>query len=820
MVDIRELFTENTLRLMRTEIADTGGNEVFFIGRFDSSGMIGSLVPAARGNRYAVPAPPSAADRADILVHNHPSGTLEPSDADLSIAARYSEQGTGFCIIDNDCRSVYVVVEPFLAPTERPIDPDEISSLLGPEGPFARDFSAYETRPSQLELCAAISRVFNTGSVGVFEAGTGVGKSFAYLLPALRWAVQNRDRVIISTGTINLQQQLADKDIPRAISLTGEDISFIMLKGRQNYLCRRRLADALMEQDLFSDEKKDVKAIADWADVTRDGSRSDLTFVPADGVWSRVCSESDACMGMRCAFHETCFVMQIRKAAAGASVLVVNHHLLFSDLEIRMAGLGYEDTAVLPPFRNIIFDEAHGMEAAATSFFSETITRYKIQKQISVLYRVKKGSVAGHLLPLTRMSRSDTGYSTAVAQAQEIRTAYSTLEDIALELIPAGSSWRLTDSTAGSAGPLLVHMAEIRRLIAAFTGTVRSIIDGIDEGEQNDPVVWEAKFALRRLEFAGSLAQHFCEWQERRESVYWLERVPLSSHARSGQDGDRAWYPRFTETPLSVASMMNSGVFEPLRTVVCTSATLRTGDSFQWWLTRTGAALCEEDRLCTGIYDSPFPYKRCALLAIPSEGPLPDEDGFQDWVQRSLVDLLAASAGHSLVLFTSYESLRSACAYIRSTLGPSGMTILRQGEDDRARLLEQFKKDESSVLFATDSFWEGIDAPGDTLLQVILVKLPFRVPNDPVFAARSEAVEKKGGNAFMDLSLPEAVIKFRQGFGRLIRSKTDRGVVTVLDRRIAVKRYGRMFVSSIPEVSTCVAPVRELAERIETFLYP
>jgi len=819
MIDIREVFNEDTVRLMRAHIAEAGGNEVFFVGHCDSSGIVSTLAPVARGNKNAVLAPPSVAGRADILIHNHPSGILQPSEADLALAARYSEQGTGFCIIDNECCKLYMVVEPILVQTDSPIDPHEISALLGPEGPLARDFPMYETRPSQIELCAAISQVFNSGSVGVFEAGTGVGKSFAYLLPALRWASQNRDRVIISTATINLQQQLAEKDIPRAISLLGVDLSFIMVKGRQNYLCRRRLADALMEQDLFTDEKKDLNAIASWADASPDGSRSDLAFLPAEGVWSRVCSESDTCMGMRCAFHENCFVMLIRKSAAAASVLVVNHHLLFSDLEIRMAGLGYEDTAVLPPFRNIIFDEAHGMESAATSFFSETITRYKIQKQISVLYRVKKGTVAGHLLALTRLSKSETGYSSAVAQAQAIRNAFSALEVSALDLIPNGA-WRLTDSTAESAGPLLFHLAEIRRLIALFTGIVRSLVDDIDEDVQNDPVVWEAKFALRRLEFVGSLAQHFCEWQDRRESVYWLERVPLSTHARSSHDGDLAFYPRFTETPLSVATMMNTGVFEPLRTVVCTSATLRTGDSFQWWLTRTGATLCQNKQVCTGIYESPFPYKRCALLAIPSEGPLPDETSFQDWVQNSLVDLLAASAGHSLVLFTSYESLRSACAYIRLTLACNGITILRQGEDDRARLLEQFKQDESSVLFATDSFWEGIDAPGDTLLQVILVKLPFRVPNDPVFAARSEAIEKNGGNAFMDLSVPEAVIKFRQGFGRLIRSKTDRGVVTVLDRRIAVKRYGRFFVSSIPDVQSCVAPVKELAKRIETFLYP
>ena len=263
---------------------------------------------------------------------------------------------------------------------------------------------------------------------------------------------------------------------------------------------------------------------------------------------------------------------------------------------------------------------------------------------------------------------------------------------------------------------------------------------------------------------------------------------------------------------------MQRGVFEPLDTVVCTSAILKTGRSFDYWLFRTGAGFTEQERLAIQEFPSPFPYHENMMLTIPSDMPMPDNSAFQDAVEDAVVKLIEIACGRTLVLFTSYESLRSACEFAREKLADNGIVVLRQGEDDRFRLLETFKKDSSSVLFATDSFWEGVDVPGESLSQVIIVKLPFSVPSDPVFAARSEAVIKRGGNPFMDLSVPEAVIKFRQGFGRLMRCSSDRGVVTVLDRRIVEKRYGSIFMSSIPETKIVHEPLQSILKSIERFL--
>ena len=263
--------------------------------------------------------------------------------------------------------------------------------------------------------------------------------------------------------------------------------------------------------------------------------------------------------------------------------------------------------------------------------------------------------------------------------------------------------------------------------------------------------------------------------------------------------------------------MMNSGVFEPMSSVVCTSATLRTGDNFSYWMRRTGLSFVEDERLLSGAFESPFPYKTNAIFAVPSDAPFPDSPYYQGYVEETLPKLIFAAGGRTLVLFTSYESLRSAFYNCRQTLEGGGISLLKQGDDDRFRLLERFKEDKSSVLFATDSFWEGVDVPGESLSQVVIVKLPFAVPNDPVFAARAEAVERRGGSPFMELSVPQAVIKFRQGFGRLIRRGDDKGVIVVLDRRIVEKRYGKEFTKSVPQTRRMYNPLSFIVNEVEKF---
>ena len=797
---------------MRREIENAGGNEVFFTGIIDADGKIISVNVGSRGNSDSVPVNFSESRTASVLIHNHPGGNLHPSDADLIVASDASEKAQGFYIVNNDVSEVYVVMEPIKPVITKKLDCEETSVYLSKNGTLAKISPDFEERPSQIELVKEISRAFNDDAIGVFEAGTGVGKSFAYLVPSMLWAAQNKERVVISTGTINLQQQLSEKDIPLAEKIIGKKIKAVLVKGRQNYVCLRRLSEVGTERDLFSDETEIFDKINDWAKTSATGSKSDLSFMPPENLWQRVNSEADACMGMRCKFREKCFVMRVRKEAADANILVVNHHLLFADIESRMNGAGYDDTAVLPPYKRIIFDEAHGIEDAATSFFSNAINRFRILKQLNLLYRQRKASSTGYVYTLSALSRIEDKSDLVKNEIEATKNAVSHLEEEASFILGNEFNIRLFEGTAPRFSSVISAVSLLQKHLATVTGLTREIIEGIDEDDLDNSVIYEAKAVLRRLDDMVATCQNFFSWEEHPESVFWIQakRLPPAM----AKSVENPFFYEFVQTPLDIAPMMNKGVYEPLKTVVCTSATISISRSFDFWKKRVGISFVEKERVKSGEFASPFPYEKNMFFAVPSDAPFPDNENFQSFIENSIVSLIQAAGGKTLVLFTAYDSLRHACDTARTRLRLSGITVLRQGEDDRFRLLSQFKEDVSSVLFATDSFWEGVDVPGESLSLVIIVKMPFGVPSDPVFAARSEQIAKKGGFPFMELSVPQAVIKFRQGFGRLIRRGDDTGAVVALDRRIIEKSYGRMFTQSVPKCEIVYKPLKDIIERV------
>jgi ATP-dependent DNA helicase DinG len=364
-----ERLSLRVIEEMREAIAEADGNEVFFVGKLGPDGLVASVKVGARGNEEAVPVLSPLVEEGDLIIHNHPSGGTRPSSADLGIAARLGNQGIGFFIVDNDLEEVYVVAEPVQAAEITPLDPGELAADLSPGGALSRIYPLYEQRESQVGMLRLVTQAFNGDEICAAEAGTGVGKSLAYLLPAVRWALQNGERVVVSTNTINLQQQLIEKDIPLVKKVLGQDLKVVLVKGRGNYLCLHRMHEALDEAELFEERDPDLLSIREWARTTETGSRTDLSFYPKEETWSKVCSEADACLGLRCAHREGCFVLKARREASSAKVLIANHHLLFADLALRLQG-SFDDPAVLPPFRRVIFDEAHNVEKAATSFFS------------------------------------------------------------------------------------------------------------------------------------------------------------------------------------------------------------------------------------------------------------------------------------------------------------------------------------------------------------------------------------------------------------------------------------------------------------------
>jgi ATP-dependent DNA helicase DinG len=820
-------FSEKSIAELRKEIEDAGGNEVFALGFLDGKGLVAKIEVRARGNEGSVPAPGTGGSSPDVLIHNHPSGFLTPSDNDLVIASQAAGEGIGSFIVNNQVDQVYVVAEPAKRRRVKKLDAGRIIAALEEGGVIARRLPAYEKRQSQLDLMALIIRGFNEDALVAAEAGTGVGKSFAYLLPALSYAMANDERILISTATITLQQQLFEKDIPLVASVMKKKPKAVLVKGRGNYLCRRRLEDALREPDLDENETEELRSIIAWTETTKTGSRSDLSFMPAEGTWSRICAEADMCMGMRCPERERCFILSLRKEAADARILVVNHHLLFADLAARYEGAGYDNTVVLPPYNRIVIDEAHTVEGAATSFFSQEFSRLGIYRCLGRLYRKRRANRAGLLIRLAALVSAEDKLDAGTDLILKIRETADTLDYAAQELCQYEGVFRLTPK-APAAESLFPHFRSLRKYIIALGELIREMLENLPARQEEDAVVWELKATLRRLEAIGTTAGVFLDYKEHPGEVLWAER-------HKGRSAADTWV-MFTVTPIEVAPSLRDALFTPSKTVICVSATLTAAGpgnredsaggyfenpaaSFAYWNRRCGINLVPDREVLTGQFPSPFPYLSRVLLAIPTDAPLPDQGTYRDFVNRAVTALTASAGGSALVLFTSYEALRSAYTVAAPELKEQGIRCLKQGDDDRTRLLQTFLLDESSALFATDSFWEGVDAPGDTLRLVILCRLPFKTPNDPVFEARCEVVERQGGNPFMELSLPESVIKFKQGFGRLMRRSDDHGVVVVLDGRILHKRYGQYFLRSLPKTKTIFADFKTALREIEDFLF-
>lgn len=818
-MDVSKYLSNEVRKNLKEGIEDAGGNEVFFTGDIDEKGLVVRAKIGSRGTENTVPVNFFDACESSVLIHNHPSGNLKPSDADLAVASKSSQKGQGFYIINNDASDIYVVVEPVLPRKITKVDAEKAGEYISDGGRLSKISENFEERPVQIELLENIVKTFNENKIAVFEAGTGVGKSFSYLIPSVLWALENNERVVVSTGTISLQQQLCEKDIPFVEKILEKKIKYVLMKGRQNYICRRRLVDAASILDLFEDDTQELKKIAEWAENSATGSKSDLSFMPSENVWTKVNSESDACMGMRCPFHKDCFVMKVRKEAAGANLIVVNHHLLFADIQSRINGSGYDDAAVLPPYRHIVFDEAHGIESAATSFFSESVNKFKIYKLVNPMYRKRKNNASGYLCTIALLSSEEEKADNAHEITVAIKNSLLNVELAAKDLLGDEYTMRLFEGTARNFGPLLVSLNELIKNISLFNDLVMQIMEGVNDDDKDAPAFFEAKIILRRLQDVVCLLKDFIVWDEKRDCVFWVQKKHLSPAMIKEKDDENSDYFTFTQTPLDISKLMSSGVFEQMESVICTSATLKTGRDFNYWMRRTGVNYSERERVLCGEYISPFPYHKNMLFAVPSDAPLSGSMEFQQYIETALSALIQAAEGRTLVLFTSYESLKSAHKTVSLKLRGFTGRIMKQGDDDNGKLLDAFKKEKESVLFATDSFWQGIDIPGESLSQVIIVKLPFTVPNDPVFVARAEAIEKKGGSSFMELSVPEAVIKYRQGIGRLIRRSDDKGVVVVLDRRIYEKRYGQIFIASMPDCKKVYEPLSEITKKINAFIF-
>jgi ATP-dependent DNA helicase DinG len=807
----RDRINEEVREHIRREIEEAHGSEILAVCDVDEAGVINRFRVAARGNLTQVPAPFAHMESGVIILHNHPSGALIPSDADLAVSAELANRGIGSAIVDNGVEEIYVIAEPIELPEIELLEVEELAALIDDGGAASTVLPGFEPRPPQIEMLRLVARVFNDEEICAAEAGTGVGKSLAYLLPAIAWATTNHQRVVVSTATINLQQQLLEKDIPAAAAALGVKVRAVLMKGRGNYLCPRRLREALEENTLFQEEDDEIRAIAAWAAETESGSRSDLSFYPSDESWSRVNSDTDSCSPARCPNKERCFILRARREAATADILVVNHHLLFSDLSIRLAGAGYEGTAILPPFTRLIFDEAHALEKSATSFFSRSFSELSLKKQLGRVWRMRGSRRLGLLGELERLHpEGGKAVSQVPGAITKVQEALETLNLRAAAFLANDQSFRVAGESGRSFQDALGEpVFELQEELLSLCEILAKPIRALSEEERELAPIYELRAILRRFEEIGAICEQFRHPEESPEQVFWLDRRTLRSGARN---------VRFTVTPLEIAPVMREAVFEPFRTVVCTSATLTVRESFDFWGSRIGLPR-ESERCVTALFHSPFRYREQVLFGVPGDAPPPDSPAYLTFLKSFVWDLLSLSEGAALVLFTSYTMLDEIHRELKPRLSEAGISSYRQGEDDRSRLLHRFKEDVASVLFATDSFWEGVDAPGETLKLVVLCRLPFRVPTDPVHIARMEALESKGHNPFFELALPEAAMRLKQGFGRLMRHHEDRGAVIVTDNRIVTKRYGKAFLDSLPDSRRLFVDAEALLRGLEEFFY-
>ena len=692
----------------------------------------------------------------------------------------------------------------------------KISAIFEPGGSLSRTISNFEARPGQKEMSHMVFQAMMQECFCMVEAGTGTGKTLAYLIPAVFVSLAMDEPVVIATKTINLQEQILKSDLPILREATGENFHTVLVKGWSNYLCLRRFNRLELSQELFEiHQLKSIQQLRQWSQTTLTGDRSDASFQVDNQVWDRVKADPTACTYNRCPYYDRCYFFDQRRKIQKANLIITNHAFLFAQVAGRRKNPGAEGWSVLPEFSRLVLDEAHHVEDVASNFLGDDASSGEFSRIMQTLMRTPGTGQEAGLLPRVRNARFSPGTEARIRASLDggIIPAIRPLQECFKTFLYHAA--RLPSMEEDSDRLLLTP--DLRRefreeasqemdRFAKKLNSFKSLLDQLySEGVREDPDLGvEISSASLRIEtFRDSLLR--VARGDDDKMIYSLEY----SRRKSGDS------VRFRSYPLSVGNILYEDLFSRLKSVTFTSATLAINRNFKYLKRRLGLDTLDKDVILSGVIDSPFDFPRQALVAIPRDMPETKQDSFLPMVIPHLCQLIEVMEGRTFLLFTSYRMLDRCADMLRERLNKKSFNLLIQGEYPRHVLLDRFKETERSVLLGTDSFWEGVDVPGRSLECVVLMKLPFKVPSDPIIRARVEFIEKHGQNAFLQYQVPQAIIQLKQGFGRLVRNRKDRGVIVILDHRILTRRYGKAFLNSLPRCQVIGGAFANLVSAIE-----
>lgn len=802
-MDIRDRFSEESLQTIKKYLEEHNNKSMIFKATFDEDEKIQKPFFLSLYKKKSFEETLTKVGKNEVVIRTTKPNQLYPSDMELELSEElYTRRNIAYCLLSSDLDDFY-----FVQDIDRIfLEEIDIENYFAKDGILAKEIKGFEYRQEQEEMAQYIQDAINEDRKIIVEAGTGTGKTLAYLIPSIKWAVTNKKKVIIATNTINLQEQLLLKDIPLAKSIIKDEFSYVLVKGRNNYVCKRLFNELVLGKSIdietFSMEAREqIEYILKWGNKTKTGDKAELPFEVYPDVWELVQSTTELCLGKKCPYRKECFYMKTRMEKMEADILISNHHVFFADLNVRAETDFDSEYLILPRYDMVIFDEAHNVESVARSYFSVEVSKISFTRLLNRIYQ-KKNKRKKEKSALIRVE--DTIDEKDLEDGQQYIYLLNTLKEEIAILQNIGDEYfdeirkiyetnteapikKSLNNFEMTKSRFLENLREKKDIfqskLADFLNLMMSFNNVIDEEKDKNPEVINFNNHLKMFK-AYIDSFKFINSFEDDNYIYWLDINSKRTNVI------------LTATPLNIAQKLSTVLFDNLDRLVFASATIVVNGNFDYFKKSLG--LDEEDCI-EAIIKSPFDYDEQMSVYIPSD--IQDSENINAFVSdasKFILNILLKTNGKAFILFTSYTMLNQIYYSISKKLKDKGFEVFLHGDKPRSQIIKEFKEAENPILFGTTSFWEGVDVQGENLSNVIITKLPFLVPTDPVVSAISKKIEEDGGNSFMDFQLPEAIIKFKQGVGRLIRKKTDSGNIFILDNRILKKRYGSLFINALP----------------------